>query len=165
MRRKDRQVLDSEKIDNIIFSCHCCRLGFIDDNNVYIVPLNFGYENIDKKRIFYFHSSAEGKKIRLIKNQKSVGFELDTNYQLNEAKTACEYSAKFQSVIGIGNIFLIESFEEKIYALKQIMFHNTGKHQWDFPAEVIKKMAIFKLEVVSLSCKEHKENYKISLAV
>ena len=45
------------------------------------------------------------------------------------------------------------------------MFHNTGKHQWDFPAEVIKKMAIFKLEVVSLSCKEHKENYKISLAV
>ena len=155
MRRNDRQVIDSEKINNIIRSCHCCRLGFNDNGNVYIVPLSFGYEVVNGKSLFYFHSASEGRKIDLIKTGKPVGFELDTNYSLNKAANACGYSARFQSVIGTGNIFLIEELEEKIYALKQIMIHNTGKDKWEFSVEMLRKMAIFKLEVADLSCKEH----------
>ena len=43
MRRKDREVTDSQKIREIILSCRCCRLGFYDNGEVYIVPLDFGY--------------------------------------------------------------------------------------------------------------------------
>ena len=39
MRRKDREVTDSQKIREIILSCRCCRLGFYDNGQVYIVPL------------------------------------------------------------------------------------------------------------------------------
>lgn len=156
MRRLDREVTDLEKIKNIIESCYCCRLGFNDNGNVYIVPLNFGYEEIEGKRIFYFHGAAEGRKIELIKRVNSVGFELDTNYKLNEAEEACEYSARFQSVIGTGKVSLIENIEEKIHGLNAIMFHNTGKNDWNYPISVLNKMAVFKLEVIELSCKEHK---------
>ena len=47
MRRKDREVLDEIKIDEFIRNCDCCRIGFYDKENdeVYIVPLNFGYSN------------------------------------------------------------------------------------------------------------------------
>ena len=44
MRRKDREVTDDYQIDTIITSCNCCRLGFYDQDSVYIVPLSFGYE-------------------------------------------------------------------------------------------------------------------------
>ena len=43
MRRKDREVTDEARIDEIISRCTCCRIGFNDSGEVYIVPLNFGY--------------------------------------------------------------------------------------------------------------------------
>lgn len=155
MRRSDRQVTNPQEIENIIRSCHCCRIGFYDNGEVYIVPLNFGYEKIGEKRYFYFHSALTGRKIDLMKKRLSVGFEMDTSYQLKEAETACGFSAKFQSIIGTGNLSFIETPDEKIHALQQIMFHNTGKCDWDFSAELLSKMCIFKLEVTQLSCKQH----------
>ena len=58
MRRKDREVTDSMKIENIISRCTCCRIGFHDDGEVYIVPLNFGYETKGDAYIFYFHNAV-----------------------------------------------------------------------------------------------------------
>ena len=67
MRRKDREITDDYQIATIITSCNCCRLGFYDQDNVYIVPLSFGYEKKAGTRIFYFHSAKQGKKIQLMK--------------------------------------------------------------------------------------------------
>ena len=52
MRRKDREVLDETKIDEFIRNCDCCRIGFYDKENdeVYIVPLNFGYSNVNNNK-------------------------------------------------------------------------------------------------------------------
>ena len=115
----------------------------------------FGYEKRGEKRYFYFHSAAEGRKIDLIKTGLPVGFEMDTSYQLTEAETACGFSAKFQSIIGTGNISLIETAEEKIHALEQIMFHNTGNGNWKFSEKLLSRMSVFMLEVVEISCKQH----------
>ena len=67
MRRKDREVTDFMQIENIISRCTCCRIGFYDDGEVYIVPLNFGYEAKGDTYILYFHAAKEGRKIDLIK--------------------------------------------------------------------------------------------------
>lgn len=85
MRRKDREITDISKIYNIITKCHCCRVGFNDDGEVYIVPLNFGFVPCDDGDTFYFHGANEGRKINLIEKNPCVGFELDTNYKLHEA--------------------------------------------------------------------------------
>ena len=54
MRRKDREVTDSQKIREIILSCRCCRLGFYDNGEVYIVPLDFGYYE-NNGSIYYYN--------------------------------------------------------------------------------------------------------------
>ena len=54
MRRKDREVTDDGTIDEIIRSAHCLRLGLVDNGIAYIVPMSFGFENREGKRIFYF---------------------------------------------------------------------------------------------------------------
>lgn len=155
MRRKDREVIKDEEIDKIISNCHCCRLGFQDDGNIYIVPLSFGFQKENGRRIFYFHSAKEGRKIDLIRKNHYVGFELDTNYKLNEGTNACSYSARFQSVIGSGKVEFLEEREEKKKALCVIMCHNTGKEEWEFSEEMLHAVCIFKLEVEELTCKEH----------
>ena len=59
MRRRDREVSDPAKIREIIAACHCCRLGFADGGKIYIVPLNFGYQEEDGQRTFFFHSATK----------------------------------------------------------------------------------------------------------
>ena len=84
MRRKDREVTDPQRIEEIISACHCCRLGFCDGGKPYIVPLNFGFfRREDGGYTFYFHSAREGRKLDLIRQTGWAGFELDTGYQIH----------------------------------------------------------------------------------
>lgn len=155
MRRSDREVTDRARINEIIRSCSCCRLGFYDGSEVYIVPLSFGYEDLGDRRIFYFHGAKSGRKISLITDHPSVGFELDTNYAVNAGENACSYSARFQSVIGTGRVSLLDDPDQKRHALKMLMLQNSGRADWEFPDAALDHTAVFFLEVDSLSCKEH----------
>lgn len=155
MRRSDREVTDDDRINQVIMDCHCCRLGFWDGAEVYVVPLNFGFEHRNGERILYFHSAKTGRKIDLIRETQSAGFEMDTNYRLNEGEIACEYSARFLSVIGNGKVELLEDPVQKEAALQVIMFHSTGKRDWEFQEKMLNAVSIFRLTVTKISCKEH----------
>lgn len=155
MRRSDREITESGRIDEIIRSCHCCRLGFCDGKDVYIVPLSFGYRSECGKRSFYFHSAAEGRKIGLIARNGRVGFELDTGYALNRAETACGHSARFQSVIGSGRVSFVKDAAEKESALRLLMEQTAGKADWDFSPAMLEAVCVFRMDVEELACKEH----------
>ena len=158
MRRKDREVADPMKIVDIIRRCTCCRIGFYDDGEVYIVPLNFGYEIKDDSYVFYFHGASEGRKIDLIRKNPKVGFEMDTDHAIythKESEVACGYTARFQSIIGNGIVSIVSETEEKKLGLSLIMEHNTGKREWKFDEKMVSAATVFKLEVTKISCKEH----------
>lgn len=155
MRRKDREVVDPLRIQDIINRCIICRIGFYDDQEVYIVPLNFGYEIKDGTYIFYFHGAKEGTKINLIHTAPNVGFEMDCNYMLNEADIACGYSARFQSIVGNGVMSIVNELEEKVHGLSLLMEHNTGKKEWEFDENMLRFVTVFKLVVSKMRCKEH----------
>lgn len=154
MRRSDRAITAPQEIDRIIASCHCMRLGFWDQGSVYIVPLNFGYTGDLDHRVFYFHSAKEGRKVDLAAQNPTVGFELDSEYQLQEGETACDYSARFQSVIGTGTLSIVTDLEEKKAGLTALMTHSTPHQKdWQFSDEMANSVAVMKLEVTQLTCK------------
>ncbi len=155
MRRRDREVTDSKKIQEVIENSHCIRLGMVDDQGVYIVPLNFGYECIGDSYRFYFHGAKEGRKVDILKQNNEVGFELDTNYKLILTKEAHECTAAFESIIGNGKVKFIEDEVEKCYALNKIMYHDTKKDDWEFPKAMLAQTCIFSMDVVWLTCKVH----------
>ena len=158
MRRKDREVTDPMRIADIISRCTCCRIGFYDDGEVYIVPLNFGYKAKDNTYVFYFHGAKEGRKTDLIHKNPKVGFEMDTDfavYAMEKSDVACNYTARFQSIIGNGIVSIVSDIEEKKLGLSLLMEHNTGKQEWNFDEKMMNAVAIFKLEVTKMSCKEH----------
>lgn len=158
MRRKDREITDSQSIIDIIQNCQCCRIGFQDDGEVYIVPLNFGFECNEQRIIFYFHGAKVGRKIDLIAKNPNVGFEMDTNHEVytkSDNGTACTYTARFQSVIGTGKVSMVANTDEKKHGLLLLMQHTTQKCEWLFDEKMLNAVAVFKLEVEKLSCKEH----------
>lgn len=158
MRRKDREITESQAIIDIIENCQCCRIGFQDDGEVYIVPLNFGFEHSGQRMVFYFHGAKEGRKIDLIAKSPRVGFELDTNHEVyakSNNGTACTYTARFQSVIGTGKVNMVDDADEKKHGLLLLMQHTTQKCERSFDEKMLNAVAVFKLVVEKLSCKEH----------
>ena len=156
MRRADREIIDPGLIRKTVDDCRVCRIGFNDKGKVYIIPLNFGYTCVDGKYVLYFHGAKEGRKYSLAAESPLVGFEMDTDYKLNEAETACAFSTRFRSIIGTGIFSVVEDETERLLGLQRIMHKATGRSDWSFDPAAIAKTAVFRLEVAEMSCKEHK---------
>ena len=153
MRRTDREITDLAAIQKFIQQESIIRIAFYDEGDIYIVPVNYGYLFENDKHAFYFHGAKAGRKFELTKSSPSVGFEIDGNYELLEADIACDFSARFQSVIGTGKLSLVDDFEEKIKGLNLLMKQSTGKDSWNYENKMIDGVAVFKLEAEKLSCK------------
>ena len=81
--------------------------------------------------------------------------EITDNEKIKEIIKACDYTTRFQSVIGNGKVEIIEDSQEKMKALLELMKHNTGKTEWEFDEQMLKAVCVFKLVVEEMSCKEH----------
>ena len=152
MRRKDREITDKVAIAEFIDKEQILRIAFYDEGDIYIVPVNYGYL-YDEQYTFYFHGAKAGRKYELAKKNPTVGFEIDGNYRLLEGESACSFSAAFQSVIGTGDLFLVENKDEKIIGLNAIMKQTTSETEWNYGDERLKAVAVFKLVVAKMSCK------------
>ncbi len=115
MRRKDREVSDKKEIIAIINRCDLCRLALAENNQPYIVPMNFGYSFENEQLIIYFHGAHAGKKLDIIRQNPNACFEMDCSTELIKGKQACDYSMAYESVIGNGVIEFISDKTDKIY--------------------------------------------------
>ena len=157
MRRTDREVTDMEEIQQIFDDCKVCRLGLMDEDGPYIVPMNYGYIREEGKMILYFHGAKKGKKIDLIRKNPQVGIEIDYRHELVEGDVACQYSYLFASIIGKGTVSIIDNPKEKLKALNVIMKHQTGRNFDEFQTNPMleKAVAIIRVDLKEYSCKKH----------
>ena len=103
--------------------------------------------------IFYFHGGKGGRKYNLSKEGANVGFEIDGQYKLVEANKACDFSAKYQSIIGNGNVKILETEEEKKKGLNAIMKQTTGKTEFEYNPRMLQNVCVYMLSVTKLTCK------------
>jgi len=148
MRRQDKEIQNESEIKAIIKKSGVCRLGMINGNNPYIVPLCFGYHD----NVLYFHSSLKGKKIDILQKNPNVCFEFDLITEPVESENPCDWSMKYQSVIGFGKVVFIESLDEKHKALNIIMAQYS-KRPFQFPENKLKVISVFKVEIESMTGK------------
>jgi nitroimidazol reductase NimA-like FMN-containing flavoprotein (pyridoxamine 5'-phosphate oxidase superfamily) len=149
MRRKEREIKDQEVILKILSQSSICRLAFNDEPYPYIVPLNFGYQN----GALYFHCALEGRKLNLIKNNNHVGFEIEYDSEVVKGKVACQYTTRYRSIIGTGNMEIIDDDEGKRMGLDVLMYQH-GKTDNEYIPGALKKTLVLKLNIVSISAKQ-----------
>jgi hypothetical protein len=153
MRRSDREITDKSTIEEFIQKEQIIRIAFYDEGDIYIVPVNYGFRKEGDSYAFFFHGARAGRKYELTKASPKVGFEIDGKYELLEAEIACDFSAKFQSVVGTGTLSLVEEKEEKIIGLNCLMKQTTNKTEWEYSDAMLNGVAVFRLDVEKMSCK------------
>jgi nitroimidazol reductase NimA-like FMN-containing flavoprotein (pyridoxamine 5'-phosphate oxidase superfamily) len=149
MRRKDKEIADESEIKAVIEKADVCRLGMVNGNQPYVVPLCFGYHD----NALYFHGAFKGQKLDIIRKNSNVCFEFDLVVDILESADACDWSIKYQSVIGFGQAEFIEDADEKVQALKIIMAQYSDR-EFEFPENMLKATAVFKVEIESMTGKQ-----------
>ena len=155
MRRHDREVKDSAKINEIIRRCECVHLGFVDGEDAYIVPVNFALAEEDGKRVFYIHGAQEGRKAALIREKGRCSFALNCSHEVLTAEAACDFSYYYQSVMGKGSIAFVDDLDRKAAALNLIMGQYSERSDWTYPEAMLQRTGVIRLEVTELSAKEN----------
>ena len=149
MRRKEKEITEKSAIEAVIRKALVCRVGLSDNGMPYIVPVCFGYQD----DTIYVHGALEGKKVDILKKNSNVCFEIDIDPEIVKGKTACEWSIKYQSVIGFGKASFVDDPDQKQKALNVIMYqYSDGSFQ--FPESTIHKTAVIKIEITSMTGKQ-----------
>lgn len=149
MRRKDREVTNKEEIESILKEATVCRLGLSQGNVPYIVPLNFGYI----EDCLYFHCAKGGMKMDILRSNNRVCFEVDFLREITDGPEACDWSAKYKSVIGFGNAFVLEDREEKKKGLNAIMEKYSGIASHKYSDGQLDRVAVIKVEITGMTGK------------
>ncbi len=158
MRRKEREINTIQGIEEVIKLCKTIRIGMLEKERVHIVPVNFGYSQEKGQLIFYIHSAKRGHKVDVWEKSPKAAFEMDYEIGLDSGSKACDYGYFYQSVIGHGEIFLIEDKIEKEYALNEIMFHQTGR-KFEFTEKSLDRVNVYKVissDIAGKACLPHK---------
>lgn len=149
MRRSEKEITDRAEIDAVIQRSKVLRLGLSDYGQPYVVPLCFGYDG----RSLYFHCAREGRKLEILRRNNRVCVEFDIVDGLVESDQACNWSMKFQSVIGFGTAQVVEDLPEKRDALALLMTQYSGR-SFAFPDDALKGTVIVRIDILSMTGKQ-----------
>lgn len=150
MRRKDREIEDSNIIEDILQKNNLVRVAWVIDGKPYLLPLHYGYVT----GRLYLHSAREGRKIEATKQAPEVCFEVSDSIEILPAETACGYSTRYRSVIGYGKIHIVEEVEEKRFGLSILMRQITGRDDWDIPIQALERVAVLKIDITEIMGKQ-----------
>lgn len=151
MRRQEQEITDPLEIEETIKKAEVCRLGLVDGESPYVVPLNFGYQ----PGTFFIHGAKAGRKIDALKTNSQVCIEIDLpeNLEPDPAGKACEYGYGYRSIIAEGSARFLDDPEEKKKALGVIVRKYAPEASCEFPEASLKGTAVIAIDVKSLTAK------------
>ena len=166
MRRADREVTDTERLRQIINHCDVVHVSYVDAEGLTIVPVNFGFEYTDTAGsdpdggtlVLYMHSAPEGRKfdaIRAAGNALPVAFEMDTDREIIEGRTWCNWGEAFKSVVGNGTASIVDDVDEKIHGLQLLMGQQMGKWDVPFTPQQVASVMVWKITATYVMGKIH----------
>ena len=149
MRRSDKAVTEQVAIEKILRAGKTCQLAFAAEPVPYLVTLNYGYHD----EALYFHAALEGRKIELIKKNGQAAFTVALDLGLIKGENACDWSVRFQSVVGYGQISLLENLEEKQQGLDLFM-EQYSDEKFSYPDKMVQATAVIKLVISEMTVRQ-----------
>lgn len=179
MRLAKCEVTDADALRAIIDACNTVRLGLLDSEGVFIVPVSFGYEWDDlaggtrlpcipaatgaqsdatPRLTLWIHSAAAGRKAAALAAAEAaatpIAFEMDIEDGLIRGNYSCAYSYAYRSIMGSGAAHTVADALEKRRGLQRIMEHMAPGERVAFSPEAIERVAVWRIDVVSFTGKQ-----------
>ncbi|WP_461881069.1 pyridoxamine 5'-phosphate oxidase family protein [Fusicatenibacter sp.] len=160
MRLKKREITDPEILKEILESCEVVRIGAMDEDGMFIVPMNYGYEIQEEKGslqvCLYLHGAKEGRKAAAFATNPRVAVEMDYNHEVITGDYTCAYSYAYRSIMGNGTITEVTEPEAKIKGLEKIMAHLAPGAKIAFLPEMVERVAVWRIDINTFTGKERK---------
>lgn len=148
MRRKDREITDPQELEAILRRGRIVRLAMCRDNTPHIAVMSYGY----KDGALHLHSAPVGYKMELMRANPLVAFEVTLDAEIVPAAKACDYTARYRSVVGRGRIEFVEDPDAKLEGLRAVMEQH-GQGPWEFPPKVAAATAVLRLVIAEMTGK------------
>ncbi len=149
MRRKEREITDKDILDEILMNSTVCRIAINDNEFPYIVALNYGYSD----NALFMHSAKAGKKIDLLNANNKVSFQIEFGSEIIKHEKSCQWTSKYRSIVGVGEIEILTEFSDKVHGLNILMEHS-GKLNNDYNSKAVEKILILKLNIKQVTGKQ-----------
>lgn len=149
---REYRITDMDEILAILEKCKIVRVGLVDGDEPYVVPLNYGYTMEDGQLTLYLHGNTVGKKIDLMRKNPKVFIEMDCDVTPFEGKMACQYGTSYSSLMGKGIAEVLEDVEDKKRGLSFFMKTQTGK-DFEFTDKMVSIVSVMKINVTEYTAK------------
>lgn len=150
MRKRQREIQSFDEIVDVLRRCDTIRLGILDSEYPYVVPLSFGFETtVNGKIVIFIHGAQEGKKHDLIAKNNKVCIEADLCHGF--AETENSVTTIYESVIGYGTA-------EKVYGVEmlkglRLLLTHCGYDGFSFEPAITNSMTVYKITLDSVTGK------------
>lgn len=160
MRLYKREIHDPESIKEILEECDVVRIGAQDEEGMFIMPVNYGYDfsvsGEAMKLVFFIHGAGEGRKADAFAANPAVAVEMDCRYGIITGDYTCSYSYSYRSIMGNGTVSRVKDEQEKVRGLTKIMEHMAPEAEIEFRPEMLARTEVFRIEVEHFTAKERK---------
>ena len=153
MRLKKREITDPKILRKILESCEVVRIGAMDEEGMFIVPMNYGYavreEDGTLHVCLYLHGAKEGRKAAAFAADPRVAEVITGDY-------TCAYSYAYRSIMGNGTITEVTDPEAKKKGLGKIMAHIAPEAKIAFLPEMVERVAVWRIDIDTFTGKERR---------
>lgn len=157
MRRTDRQLHGLEQITGVLDRTEVVRLGLVDSEGPYVVPVHFAYVVRDGKITILTHGAAEGRKLAAIAADPRCCIEVDRLISHGGGEDGpCSLTADYESVIGFGNAHLITNPHEAREALAAIVARVSSEQASALPPVLPPRVAVIAIDLHTVTGKAHR---------
>jgi len=150
IRRADKEIVDRDELHRILDDAMVMRLGMLDGERPYVVPLNFAREGDD----LWFHAAKAGHKLDCLRAAPAVCVECDRLLSLHTGPRACDdWTSDYESVVAFGTAEIVEDAATKLRGLRALMRKYSGRDDWEFADASVKGTAVVRIRLESLTGK------------
>jgi uncharacterized protein len=147
MRRSDKEIVDRAEIDRIFDEATVLRLGLVDGDRPYVVPLNFAHEG----DTIWLHCAGTGHKLDCLSANPAVCVEVDRLLRITTGTAACgNWTSHYESVIGHGKGKVVDDEPSRLRGLRAIMRKYSGRDDWEFNPTTLKKTVVVRIDLDSV---------------
>ena len=154
MTKREREITDPNKVDQILNNCLYLHLGLVDDGKPYVVPMNYGVtrDKTDGHYILYLHSGHTGRKLDIMRKNPECCFTMEAYTEPFEGRMACQYGVAYECIMGTGKIHIVDDVEEKKHALSVLMYTQTGE-EFTFDDRMTTIVTVMRIDVDEITGK------------
>ncbi|MDO4576008.1 MAG: pyridoxamine 5'-phosphate oxidase family protein [Planctomycetia bacterium] len=156
MRRKDREITDTNAIYDLLRHAEYGTLSLSDGEVPYAVPMSVGFFLEDGVPYLCWHGAREGKKAALLRRHPKIVYSCVSECVRDFAPERLHWSFFYQSAVATGTAQEVFDLAEKSRLLHRLLEHYGEKRFFEIPRPMLETLGVWKCRIDHVTGKAHR---------